>query len=326
VEYDHNNKPLRLCGTHQDITNRKQADEVLKEAIDKFRALVETTHDFIWEVTADGFYSYCSPQIKDILGYRPDELLGKTPFEFMPLHEAKQAAKIFNNFVAHQAPFKALENIHLSKDGLEVVLETSGVPFFSTSGELQGYRGIDRDITERKQAEIKLHHMATHDPLTDLYNRKILIEKFADDLFRAYRYDRPLSIFMLDIDHFKLVNDIHGHQAGDIVLQDIAKVLSDSIRKTDYAARYGGEEFIIVLPETPLTEADELAERLRKEVAALSIQIMDDKEHNITTSIGVATFPDHAQSWEDLLNAADSAMYAAKGAGRNCVRVATKTL
>ena len=307
------------------ITDRKRTEEALKESTSKFRALVETTQDFIWEVTADGVYSYCSPQTKDILGYRPEELLGKTPFELMPPHEAARVAEIFIDYIGQKAPFKALENINLSKDGGEVVLETSGVPFFSINGELQGYRGVDRDITERKAAEAELLHLATHDSLTGLYNRNEIEKRMIDELHRASRYKQYLSIFMLDIDHFKQVNDDYGHQVGDIVLKSFARVLEESLRETDYAARYGGEEFVIILPETPLSEIKKLAGRLCKNIALHPIPIEGDNVLNITASIGVSAFPKHGDSLVSLLNAADSAMYAAKDGGRNCVRIANNT-
>jgi len=182
------------------------------------------------------------------------------------------------------------------------------------------------DAIERKNIEAELKHLATHDALTGLYNRKILEQRINSDILRAARYDRNLSIFMIDIDLFKLVNDTYGHQVGDTVLQSFTGVLKDSVRMTDYAARYGGEEFIVVLTETHLSQATELAERLRIDIAKHTVQLADGKELNITISIGIASYPEHAHSWNDLLKVADSAMYAAKNAGRNCIRVADNTI
>lgn len=178
------------------------------------------------------------------------------------------------------------------------------------------------ETIELKYAEIKLRHMATHDILTGLYNRKIFEQKIIHELTRSARYDHSLSVFMLDIDHFKEVNDTYGHQVGDTVLQSFAGLAEHAIRKTDDIARYGGEEFIIILPETVLTEAEELAERLRRQVAELVITIEDGRTIGITVSIGVANFPQHARTWQELVNAADQAMYAAKQAGRNQVKTA----
>ncbi len=178
-------------------------------------------------------------------------------------------------------------------------------------------------IIERKQIEDKLKHMASHDPLTGLYNRQVMEQGLNDEIQRSTRYKHSMSIFVLDIDHFKVVNDTYGHQIGDKVLCNLAKILESSIRNMDYAARYGGEEFVVILPETHLSKARELAERLREQIAEFPFSIADDKNINLTISIGVATFPEHAKTLQKLLEAADSAMYVAKKAGRNQVIIAS---
>ena len=178
------------------------------------------------------------------------------------------------------------------------------------------------DITERKRLEAELRFQSNHDPLTGLYNRRALRKQLTEELRRADRYKHALSVFILDIDCFKPINDTLGHQAGDKIISGLAKMLESSIRITDYASRYGGEEFVVLLPETSLVKALELAERLRVDIAGHSVFVGDKKEHKITVSIGVSTYPEHGDSDENLLNAADSAMYDAKAAGRNCVRMA----
>ncbi|MHC4271638.1 MAG: PAS domain-containing protein, partial [Planctomycetota bacterium] len=127
--------------------------EVLRISEERFRSLVETTSDWIWEVDTNGVYTYVSPKIRDILGYEPEEVLGKTPFDLMPQDEASRISDIFSSIVASQEPFRELENINVHKDGHMVTLETSGNPFFDEMGKLLGYRGIDRDITKRKKTE-----------------------------------------------------------------------------------------------------------------------------------------------------------------------------
>jgi PAS domain S-box-containing protein len=129
------------------------AREELRKSEERFRALVETTSDWVWEVDANGVYTYASPKVRYVLGYEPEEVLGYTPFDLMPPEEATRLSAIFQNSVLHKKPLQNVENIACHKDGRLVVLETSGVPFFDEHGTLSGYRGIDRDITERKQAE-----------------------------------------------------------------------------------------------------------------------------------------------------------------------------
>jgi PAS domain S-box-containing protein len=134
-------------------THKKQLDSLRKNE-ELFRSLVETTSDWIWEVDNDGIYTYASPRVKEILGYEPEEMIGKRPFDFMPPEEAIKIEKSFYEEILQSGKaFSSLKNTNLHKDGHAVVLETSGVPFFDINGELLGYRGIDRDITERKRAE-----------------------------------------------------------------------------------------------------------------------------------------------------------------------------
>jgi len=144
-----------LQATVRDITEQKKAEKALRESEEWFRALVETTSDWIWEVDRNGVYTYASPKVKEILGYDPEEVVGRTPFDFMPPDEAERIAGAFGDIAESGMPFKGLENKNLHRNGRLVVLETSGVPIFDDDGNLAGYRGIDRDITERKESEVK---------------------------------------------------------------------------------------------------------------------------------------------------------------------------
>ena len=130
-----------------------KAKEKLIEELEQFRSLVESTSDFIWEVDQNGTYTYISPKIKDLLGYEPEEVIGKTPFDLMPPGEAERIFATFMAIVEAKQPIERLENVNIHKNGQHVVLETSGIPILGNDGELQGYRGIDRDITERKKTE-----------------------------------------------------------------------------------------------------------------------------------------------------------------------------
>ena len=151
--FDTNGKVTRLAIFGYDVTDLKEAEGALRESEERFRALTESTSDWIWELDENAVYTYASPKVKDLLGYEPDEIIGKTPFDLMPPEEAKRVAAEFDAILEARKPFDRLENANLHKDGRRVVLETSGVPFFDANGNLRGYHGIDRDITERKQAE-----------------------------------------------------------------------------------------------------------------------------------------------------------------------------
>jgi PAS domain S-box-containing protein len=137
----------------RDVTERCQAEKALRDSEERYRSLIASANDWVWEVDADGVYTYAAPQCRGILGYEPAELIGKTPFDLMPPDESVRVAAIFNAIAAERKTFRGLENINLHKDGHLVVLETNGVPILDDQGQFHGYRGMDRDITERRQAE-----------------------------------------------------------------------------------------------------------------------------------------------------------------------------
>ncbi|MBI5297406.1 MAG: PAS domain S-box protein [Chloroflexi bacterium] len=153
---DDKGQPIAVQSTFFDITEHRQAQEAVRQSQARFQGLVETLGEWVWEVDSQGTYTYISPNIKKLLGYEPEEVLGKTPFDLMPPEEAQRVAGVFGPLLSTQQPLVGLENINRHKDGRLVVLETNGVPFFDANGQLEGYRGTDRDITERKRAEDKL--------------------------------------------------------------------------------------------------------------------------------------------------------------------------
>ncbi|MFA0750115.1 MAG: hypothetical protein SLRJCFUN_000518 [Candidatus Fervidibacter sp.] len=167
-----------------------------------------------------------------------------------------------------------------------------------------------------------LQTLSVTDALTGVPNRRYWDLRLAEEIARAQRYRYPLAVLMVDIDHFKRVNDTYGHQVGDVALQQVASRLRSNLRRTDVLARYGGEEFGVLAPQTSLEAAKVLAERLRHAIASDPIQVNSDLSIPLTVSIGVAVFPEHGQNESELVAAADAALYRAKEEGRNCVRVA----
>jgi len=145
-----------LMALESELIERSRTEKTLRESREQFQGLVETMYDWVWEVDAEGRYTYVSPQIKDILGYEPADLLGKMPFDLMPPGEAKRVSERFNALTREREPITALENTNIHRDGHPVVIETNGRPFYDADGQFRGYRGTDRDITGRKQAEEKL--------------------------------------------------------------------------------------------------------------------------------------------------------------------------
>ena len=178
-----------------------------------------------------------------------------------------------------------------------------------------------RIIETTKADNARLEVLARTDPLTQLLNRRVLVERLSQEVERARRYDGKITLLMIDLDHFKRVNDQYGHLVGDDVLRDVAGLLRAAVRAVDVVARYGGEEFVIVLPETPAPGALAFAERLRERIEETDFSAHPHGTFHLTTSIGMSTFPGtRVDSGEDLLARADEALYRAKADGRNRVR------
>ncbi|HHN65991.1 MAG TPA: diguanylate cyclase [Nitrospirae bacterium] len=186
----------------------------------------------------------------------------------------------------------------------------------------QAKEKAERLARELKAANERLRDLALKDGLTGLYNHRYFQELLDKELSRARRYNHPISLIMLDIDHFKRINDTYGHPQGDVVLKEISRVIRDSLRDTDIAARYGGEEFAIVLPETDLKGALSVAERLRSEVEAL-MPVLDGNRIKVTISLGVTSIEDHSTVVEKkhLIDVADRALYCSKKKGRNRITI-----
>ncbi|KQX40356.1 hypothetical protein ASD04_06930 [Devosia sp. Root436] len=174
------------------------------------------------------------------------------------------------------------------------------------------------DITEQKALETKLAHMAATDWLTGLLNRRAFVDMTEAALVDLCQNGRNAALLMFDVDHFKLINDTHGHQAGDQALRAIAKTCRSVLRANDLVARIGGEEFACFIPDTDMVNATMMAERLRLKIAALAIPPMAFK---ITVSVGIANVPTSGVTLDQILTSADRAMYLAKSDGRNCVRI-----
>lgn len=182
------------------------------------------------------------------------------------------------------------------------------------------WRQAERVGNRIEQDESVLKQLATRDALTGLSNRRVFQQLLETELGRSNRFKHDLSLLMIDIDHFKQVNDKYGHQAGDMVLKEMSQRLNKTVRNVDHVCRYGGEEIAIVLPETDAENAFQLAHKIRHVVSAYKFNIGGDGMIPVTISIGVATCPTDAENDDNLISAADSALYTAKSSGRNCVR------
>ncbi|MBI2276521.1 MAG: diguanylate cyclase [Dechloromonas sp.] len=202
-------------------------------------------------------------------------------------------------------------------------LDTHAVPMRDLNGKITGLLGVTRDITARRQVELELKHLAQTDFLTNIANRRHFMLLAEQEMARTFRYGGQIAVLMMDIDHFKKINDTYGHKAGDIVLRKFAELSRHALREVDILGRVGGEEFAVLLPQTDNERALEVAERLRKTTADAEIVLDQGGALHFTVSIGVASNTGAGTTIDAMLGQADKALYEAKHQGRNRVRAAT---
>ncbi len=208
---------------------------------------------------------------------------------------------------------------YIRKDGSRVWVNLTMTPLQTPDKKITGHLGIAFDVTERKVLTDSVVHMARHDQLTGLPNRSVLKDELEQGILRASRSGQRLGVFMVDVDHFKRINDSLGHGAGDDVLRFVARQLQSSLRSTDTVARVGGDEFIVVMPDFgDAADAERCANLMLQKIC--TPVLIDDREVRMTASIGMCLYPEDAGTASDLLRRADVAMYEAKSEGRGCVR------
>ena len=298
-----------------DITERKQAERQLRESERRFRDFAEAAGEYVWELDVDGRYTFLSRRVEQVLGYTPDELLGRKPTELLPPGEAERVRDWLVQLMRSREAFRNIEHRSMSRSGSQVWQLVSGVPILDGEGRFVGFRGTALDITERKQAESRIAELATRDPLTGLPNRLLLSDRLARGIAAAQREGTLLAVMFVDLDHFKRINDTLGHEIGDQLLREVAKRIGGVLRKGDTLSRLGGDEFVVVLED--LKTAEDAGQVARKLIDALS-QPYDIEGHtlNSAASAGIAIYPTDATDATTLMRHADTAMYVAKSSGR----------
>ncbi len=307
---------------YTDVTERRRAEETVRHVRDQLAEAIEFSPTFAWETDAQGRFTFLQGEEK-LLGYKPEHLLGQARDRFLADEgETSQNAQVIKA-EAERQPFRAATVAFLRQDGGVAWLSSSGKPLLDAVGNFQGYRGVDVDITELTAIRQKLEQLALHDALTGLANRHKFLERFELELARRGRTGRGVAVFMVDVDHFKRVNDTWGHLAGDACLKAIAATLESGVRRTDLVARFGGEEFVVLLTDLDRGDVRVVAEKLRRRIEATPIvALASEPPLRITASVGaVALGASEECGLSALLDRADQAVYAAKAAGRNCVRV-----
>jgi diguanylate cyclase (GGDEF)-like protein/PAS domain S-box-containing protein len=317
-----------------DISVNKRTEEEFRI----FKTLVETSKESIAISDPAGQLIYINPAHQKLFGRSLEEAQKSNYRDFYPpesVHiidcEVSPALARCESWVGEMDAFDA--------DGRRFPLWEHAGSICDGQGNLCFGFGIMHDISQRKQAEeellaaneqlqyhiaegeqlqAELREQAMRDPLTALYNRRYLYETLGHEIARASRENHTLGIIVADIDHFKNFNDIYGHQAGDYILVEIARLMERCTRESDLIYRYGGEEFLLILPGATLAFAGQRAEVIRQMCLETTLQY-EGKGLSISMSFGVAAYPDHGQEADKIISRADKAMYQSKERGRNRV-------
>ena len=301
----------------RDITDRKRAEESARAAEDRFRGAFERAPVGMAQVFLDGRLIEVNGALCSLLGYTAGELLERTTIELThPDDVARTADAIARLASGELASYRAEERLqHANGHPVWVALSVAAVT--DGRGRVQHLLAHYLDITDRKRFEAHLAHLAEHDPLTGLLNRRGFETELDRQAAGVTRYGPSGALVMLDLDHFKEVNDTLGHLTGDELIVSIAGVLNRTARGTDIVARLGGDEFAIILPHAVRAEAQAVAEKIVRAVRNQVTVLSGDHRRVVTASVGVAMFDDPGLGGEGVLLNADLALYAAKNAGRN---------
>lgn len=305
-----------ILGNYVDIDDRKKTEESLKASEERYRTILENIEDGYYEVDIEGRFTFFNESCRKIFGYAREELTGMSYRQFMDTNASARLIKLGGRVFRTGKPEKSSDFEIIRKEGFKRHIEMSLSLMLDVSGKPIGFRGIVRDIDERKRAENTILHMAYHDALTGLPNRLLFNDRLNVAMSVAERKKKKFAVMMLDLDGFKLINDSLGHDIGDLLLQNVGNRLRGHLRKSDTVARMGGDEFMLLLPE--ITERKDAELIARKIVDSFQRGfILNNQELNITASIGIAIYPDGGVDFDTLKKNADIAMYKVKEKGRN---------
>ncbi|MDR3213628.1 MAG: EAL domain-containing protein [Azoarcus sp.] len=324
-----------LFTAFNDIQGQLDAEKDAQSNRNRFLHLYNTMLDGYARVDTNRHFLECNRSFREMLGYTEEELLQLTASDITPAEWHALDIRIELEQLAHRGYSDIYEKEHIRKDGSIFPVELQLYRSIDTNGNFDGFWGVVRDISERKRQQASIDYLAYHDPLTQLPNRILLLEKLEHTLKRAKRLanehapEMPpgeadhqasqVALLFVDLDHFKNVNDTMGHPVGDTLLQIAASKMSHLLRESDFLARAGGDEFIILL-EAPITTAS-AAGVANRVLALFAAPIMvQDQEIYMSASIGISLFPKDGDDSESMIKHADLAMFKAKDEGRSTFR------
>lgn len=305
--------------------------KALDEREQQLALVTDNMTDWVWKIDANNCYSYVSPSVSKLLGYSPDDLLGKRMEVVLHPAEQERAQAEYRHVIA-SAKREGLSGCRDSiahyglrhKNGDLIWTEAAVRMLFTAESEFAGAQGSSRDISDRRQNEDMLRQMQFNDALTQLPNRRRLNDLIQKTLSGCHRHHQYAALLLIDMDHFKYINDNYGHDSGDMLLQQIARRLAGNLRASEKLARFCGDEFVLIAEQlgqdlegakhNALLTGIKLLESLEREF------VLPDIRCKLSASIGIILFNNNNRTVPALLKLADSAMYQAKTSGRNrCV-------
>ncbi len=306
--------------------------ELNEHVLHQYEAIIESSDDAIISKSLDGIIQSWNHGAEIIFGYSADEIIGQPMTTLMPLDRLDEEAVILAK-ISQGEKVDHFETVRKCKNGRLINISATISPVIDAQGKVVGVSKIARNITERKQFEEKILHLAFYDPLTSLPNRRLLYDRLNQLLATSKRSGRYAALLFIDLDNFKPLNDIYGHDAGDVLLMEVANRLLNIVRAIDTVARFGGDEFVVLVNEldsdksVATTETNSIGEKIRFKISesySLRIKMGDAKadkviEHSCTASIGIALFHGHDETADEIIKRADTAMYQAKHQGRNFI-------
>ncbi len=310
------NGELHILSVVHEITVRKKMEEKLRENEEKYRFLAENSGDVIWHINNLHRIDYISAADETLRGYKREKVIGKPIWNFFKPEGIKLVREKIEHHhqkeqVGNNMNTTRFEVEQKCKDGTWIWTEICAAPHYDKNGNLIGYHGISRDISEQKKQFEQLYQQATIDELTSIPNRRHFTTLAEKEMKSAKRYHRPISIIMVDVDSLKKINDTYGHLAGDRALSVFSRIVQQIIREVDIIGRFGGDEFLILLPEANAEQAYQIMERINQVLESSPI-FYQDESFSLSVSSGIASIENWTDSLEDLLNRADAALYKAK--------------
>ena len=310
--------PLYMVAQVEDVTKRKRADEAVRAAEERFRSAFDGAPIGMAITSVGGQFEHVNPALCEITGYPREQLEGMSFRSITPAEDlADDDDTAVEQLLSGTLAVYRTEQRYIHADGHLVPIEISATLVRDSDGEPLNVVTQIQDITERKLFEGRLQHLADHDSLTGLFNRRRFEEELARELAVSERHGSPAALLAIDLDNFKYINDSLGHSAGDQLIVGVGEALLERLRKTDVLARLGGDEFAVILPRADEHAASRVAGALLDSVAAVVLQTAGSVKRSVTASIGISIFePGSEITAEELHVEADIAMYDAKEAGR----------